>query len=699
MTKSAHDEPLSLSVCLIVKDEVDDLARCLRSVAGLASDVVVIDTGSTDTTVDVARAHGARIARVPWTGDFAQARNTSLGMARGDWILILDADEELEDGSHEILRALIADPDAEAYWCRLISYLGDSPDDAQIVENIYPRLFRRRPAYRFEGRIHEQVLPSLKRAGIEPQSSQVRILHYGYLVPHVIRKGKVGRNVELLEQVLAADPTQHFQWFNLGSEYMRGNRPADAERAFRAALALTQDTQPRYLPVLARNLVIVLRMQGKFDEALRVLADFQARYPDYTDLWYIEGTIRTDLFDWAGVERAMQHCLELGDAPADYLSQRGAGTSLPWVWLGLAARETGRTQEALTRLRRAVAARPEDPVALQQLAAMLTMLQGPEAAGEALRPAAQRGRHTAFACARALAKAEAFAEALAVLPRAPRPEDEDPLTLVFAGECLFRLGRFAESLKTFLAVPPTDPLGLPARFDALLVALVLEDAEMAREIMSLLRASAPEAFASIVRTYGLLTSLATNGDVTDEIGEEDRGTALVLLRRTTKTFLSLGLESLASRAGVMMRLCGLTDGQVLCELGKIAYLAHKPELAISWLWGAFNNNGLDCEGLYLVTELSYLRKDMAGTLALGRVFLQTGCAASVSFYLKAASAALYERAYQDAWAFLEQGHRVYPHASVIGTALCTVEALLEAGPALPATPITPAVQPRAAAQP
>lgn len=674
-----------LSVCMIVRNEAADLDRCLRSVRGVADEIIVVDTGSTDDTVDVARAHGARVARAAWHGDFAQARNTSLGMATGDWILVLDADEELVDASHPLVREAMARDDADAYWCHILSFTGDAPDEAHVMENIYPRLFRRAAGLRFVGAVHEQLVVSHARAPIEPRPSRIRILHYGYLNPVILRKAKISRNTELIEQALRDNPRQPFQWFNLGAEHLRSGRYAEAEAALRRALEIIGDAQPAYLPTLARNLAVAVRQQGRYDDALRLVADVQARYPDYTDLWYLEGTMRADLLDWTGVERAMRRCLELGEPPAHYLSLRGVGTSLPWIWLGVAARETGRPADAVACLRRAADLVPEEPMALQQLAALVSTLDGYDAAGRALRAAASRGRHAARAAARALAKAGAFAQALEVLPRGRDGLPDDPYGMLFAGECLFRLARYADAMDTLLRIPGHDPLGLPARLDALLCALACGDRDAARTIMTVIRELAPPELGAVVRTYGVLASLATGDDVRDELREADHAAARALLRTALRTFLQQDLVGLASRAASMFRMCGLTDGQAMCEIGKVAYLANRPDLAGPWLATAYAQRGLDYEGCAVAAEICFLANDMPGALALSRAFLDSGRRAALGFYLRAASAALGQRAYRDAVAFLEAARERYPHASVVSAALDSARdleaALAQAQPA------------------
>lgn len=100
----------TISLCLITKNEAGNIERCLRSVVGAVDEIIVVDTGSTDATPELARQYGAQVYTVPWRDNFSEARNASLALAGGDWILFLDADEELAAGSHDALHHLISIP-------------------------------------------------------------------------------------------------------------------------------------------------------------------------------------------------------------------------------------------------------------------------------------------------------------------------------------------------------------------------------------------------------------------------------------------------------------------------------------------------------------------------------------------------------------------------------------------------------------
>lgn len=184
---------IALSVCMIVKNEAELLGRCLASVSAAADQIIVVDTGSTDATCDVARKFGAQVYESPWRDDFSFSRNVSLDHATGKWILWLDADDVVP----------------EASIARLVELRGREADRVYgfIVRNERPgntgseftqaRMFPNRPELRFERRIHEQIMPSALRAGLSLELCDVVIEHHGYADPDQLRL-KARRNVRLL---------------------------------------------------------------------------------------------------------------------------------------------------------------------------------------------------------------------------------------------------------------------------------------------------------------------------------------------------------------------------------------------------------------------------------------------------------------------------------------------------------------------
>ena len=237
----AMSEPI-VSLCMIAKNESHVLARCLESVHGVVDEIIVVDTGSTDATPQVAAAYGAQVIHEVWRNDFAQARNRSLERARGDWILVLDADEELAPESRPLLKPRLAATAAEGLQVCVRSFLpaGDllSYDDLYLT-----RLFRNRPAYRYEQPIHEQIRPAIERAGGIVAVSDLLILHYGYAQQTAQGQDRRAlRNLAILERALEASPNDPYLYYQLGVTYQALGQSQRAAEALHKALTLDRAT-------------------------------------------------------------------------------------------------------------------------------------------------------------------------------------------------------------------------------------------------------------------------------------------------------------------------------------------------------------------------------------------------------------------------------------------------------------------------
>ena len=212
---AGHTGP-RLSLCMIVKNEERWLPGCLASIRGCVDEIIIGDTGSDDGTIGIARSYGARVVHIPWTGDFSAARNAVIVEATGDWILALDADERLAEKSAQGLRSLLSDVRASAY---LVLIQGDHHLATGLISqvNAYPRLFRRHPAIRYEGLVHEQITPSLRRAGFQVRPSDLVIVHLGYAESLEKVREKCVRNLGILRAQLSGNPADPYIRFQIGN--------------------------------------------------------------------------------------------------------------------------------------------------------------------------------------------------------------------------------------------------------------------------------------------------------------------------------------------------------------------------------------------------------------------------------------------------------------------------------------------------
>lgn len=208
-----------LTLCLIARDEEQMLPGCLASVAGVVDEVVLVDTGSTDRTVDIARAAGATVLVRPWDDDFSAPRNLGIEHAHGDWVLVLDADERLAPGAgNGLFQAMRRDFDVG--FLRLHNALrADAPPAAVLAgaERLgesaqLPRLLRNAGGLRYTGVVHETVRDWMRARGNRTHQVDADIIHLGNLEAVRKARNKLTRNMQLLRKRVAAepdDPTAH----------------------------------------------------------------------------------------------------------------------------------------------------------------------------------------------------------------------------------------------------------------------------------------------------------------------------------------------------------------------------------------------------------------------------------------------------------------------------------------------------------
>lgn len=302
-----------ISLAMIVKNEAASLAACLRSAEPAVDEIVVVDTGSTDRTREIARDFGAVVHEWVWRDDFADARNQALGYASGDWVLVLDADERLAAGCAARVRALVAGGAADGFNCRLVSTLPPTEPSPTIV-HWYCRLFRRRDGIAYEGRIHEQIAPSIVRGGGRIAQSDVVILHEGYATPS---PAKLERNIALLRRQIDEHPDDGFTRFNLGLALMASGDAGTARAVFEAVAGLPATALPRDLRAVAWMKLAELRLaDGAWRDAATAAERALAIEPD---LALARFTLGRALFEQSAFQAAGLLFDELVDAPADAL--------------------------------------------------------------------------------------------------------------------------------------------------------------------------------------------------------------------------------------------------------------------------------------------------------------------------------------------------------------------------------------------
>ena len=351
-----------LSLCMIVRDEEQLLPGCLESVHGVVDEIVVVDTGSSDATPEIVRAHHGLLLRHAWQEDFSAARNVSLDAATGDWILWLDADERLRPEEHGLLRRLIeqnADEDAFSVPIR-----SETPTGAQVTRA--HRLFRNRRGIRFSGRIHEQVSPSFAQTGVRAgTSADFTIDHLGYNFSADKLRSKAERNLKLLTAAKLQDPRDAYVRYCLGQTLMVLGGTADAEKEIRAALGETpSEPISKRLPddiraAALNNLAQFALGRGAPEEALQRCAESLRICPLQAAAHLTAYQVYRDL---GHAEQALQALIE-ADRRRDQPMAGGSATEVlmdraqMWSAMGQCRLQLGQPGQARQSFERALAAR------------------------------------------------------------------------------------------------------------------------------------------------------------------------------------------------------------------------------------------------------------------------------------------------------------------------------------------------------
>lgn len=182
-----------ITACLIVKNEEKYIGQCLRNLSNIVDEIVIVDTGSVDKTINIAKQFNVKIYYHKWNNNFAEARNHCLKYANTNWVLIIDADEtiELTNLKYNDLNEKIG-----GIKINIKNYIDNKLD--KFSTHQYTRIFRNKPEFRFEGIIHEQISESILKCGYEIIESDIEITHYGYI--NTSEEKKI-RNKTLLENV------------------------------------------------------------------------------------------------------------------------------------------------------------------------------------------------------------------------------------------------------------------------------------------------------------------------------------------------------------------------------------------------------------------------------------------------------------------------------------------------------------------
>lgn len=271
-SKKSENRPL-ITLSMIVKNEENMLRGCLESASKLVDEIVIVDTGSTDNTIDIAKEFGAKVFKFHWIDDFAAARNEALKYSNGRWILYLDADERLAPLDIETFRDSLnkLDDKSGGLICTIESpHANLTGGESDIHRGSYPRIFRNLGVekVKFQGRVHEQISPSLKENDLILLQSDIVIYHLGYDQSREIMENKIERNYRMLLQHVREEPTNGYAWYQLGQTLGHMKLKKEAEETIKFALKCG-NLSPMIEASASASLAQFTGNDKRFEESLR----------------------------------------------------------------------------------------------------------------------------------------------------------------------------------------------------------------------------------------------------------------------------------------------------------------------------------------------------------------------------------------------------------------------------------------------
>ncbi|MEG6570381.1 glycosyltransferase [Thermoanaerobacterium thermosaccharolyticum] len=317
----------TISLCLITKDEEKNIARCINSVKDIVDEIVVVDTGSKDKTVEIAKSFGekVKVINAKWEDDFSKARNIAIENATSDWILFLDADEEIKKEDVGKIRPLLSDDTVEAYILKFVNYAGTNSSNGLTEIHYNLRLFRNNGKLKYIYPVHENLRNIEENRVPVFKNADVTILHYGYLSETRIEKNKTERYIKLISRYLEEHPDDKFQHGNLAVEYFNAG---NYNKALKHLLIATKgmDVNSYAATRLLRYLISTYSALKDYDTALRIINDAKAYYVDVPDFKFLEGMIYIDQKRYKKAIETFKECLSMGEYNGIFITMGGTGS-------------------------------------------------------------------------------------------------------------------------------------------------------------------------------------------------------------------------------------------------------------------------------------------------------------------------------------------------------------------------------------
>lgn len=347
-----------LALVMIVHNEGDCLAHCLESIKSIVDEMIIVDTGSSDDTVQIARQYTPKVYSYQWHNDFSAARNFALDKTTCEWVLSLDADELLEGVAN--LHSLISDTPYSAFFLPLCA-LKCKENDLEYDRFMVLRLFR--SIHRFQGTIHEFV--KIDDSTAIGYAQQPVIWHTP--VSTTERHHRRRRNIRLLTTALKENSSNPCLHYYLGTEWLGLGRISTAIRYFKQALSQLPIEQTVFRTPAIRHLISCYKNTDCLNEGLYLCLEESLHYPEYCDLFFDGGVLFELKGEYEIALKWFEEAVKLGPPPLALFHTAGTDSYLAYYHLGFCAEKLGLHKEAHSYYEQALTANKSYYYPLYQL--------------------------------------------------------------------------------------------------------------------------------------------------------------------------------------------------------------------------------------------------------------------------------------------------------------------------------------------
>jgi glycosyltransferase involved in cell wall biosynthesis len=327
-----------VSVCMIVRNEEDNLAHAISSIP-TAYEIVIVDTGSTDKTVEIALSLGVKVTHFPWIDDFSAARNKSVSLAQGDYILMLDADEQLSGDVEQKINDFVLHYPHSAGTVTIYNII----DQSEINTHRMVRFFPNHPNFYFQGKVHEKV--AFRGQPAEFEDTGVEVRHTGYQKDLYIQKGKTQRYLNLYKVHLETYPNDGYMLYQLGKLYYSTDDLMNAKETLLHCLRIKEENN-LYFPVMLVILGYTLKGLGLYQDAETLLMSYKSQYRSFPDLPFLLGLLAMDTGNINQIETNFLQALQIGETNK-YSTVTGVGSFKAAYNLGVYNEVIGNLNKAL----------------------------------------------------------------------------------------------------------------------------------------------------------------------------------------------------------------------------------------------------------------------------------------------------------------------------------------------------------------